>query len=104
MQQLTDYYIMLVGGHCQVVSAPTKTDALVLAAQMFQFHYDWEDLFDDDSEFDNFIANVNYIEWKDDNYRHLENYMETAKNRRFQKFPSDTPYFLSEYINLKLTE
>lgn len=104
MQQLTDYYIMLIDGRCQVVSAATKTDALVLAAKLFQFRYEWEDLFDDDSEFDNFISNVNYIEWKDDTYRHLENYMELAGNKRFQKFPADTPYFLSEYVNLKLTE
>lgn len=91
MQQLTDFYIMLIDGRCQIIPALSKAAAISKAAEMF----DW----DDDDDEDDFISKINFIEWKDDSH-----YLENCMDNKREEFSKYAPYFLSQFLNLKLTE
>ena len=94
------YYILMCSGECIAVNAKDKPTAFSIAAESLGYH---DGIFEDDGEdgFDDFMENLNMCEWKDDEFRIIENYKLDGSDR-CQYFPADTPYDLEVFTNLHL--
>lgn len=92
----------MCSGECIEVQAIDKPDAFVLASKILGY-YDGIYNEDDEDGFDDFMENLNMCEWKDDEFRIIENYKLDGKDR-CQYYPADTPYDLELFANLQLTK
>ena len=95
--QYTDFYFLMVDGHCCKISARTKQEAMDLAST--QLGYD-----DDTEEFgiNCFLDDLNLIEWKDPLKRYVQDYTKTKYS--VETFPAETPYQLEGFLKIRKTK
>lgn len=86
---MTDFYVLLIDGSCIKISAINRKEALNKLYNYICI----------DEPFDEFIENINLIEWKDDTGTHLFNYSTGS-----HKITSNSTYELEKYSKpIKLT-
>lgn len=91
----------MCSGECIEVEAIDKPSAFAMASKILGYY---DGIYDEDGDgFDDFMVNLNMCEWKDDEFRIIENY-KLDGNDRYQYHPADTPYDLELFANLQLTK
>lgn len=81
-----DYYLMTTAGECVHTKSIDKVSAFVKAAQLLDY------------DFDDFLDNINIVEWKDSENRIVESYSEGRTQTI--RFPIYSEYQLKDYVNI----
>lgn len=94
MSNLIDFYIMLTDARTIKVQANSLTNAFDKAAIHFGCATNIDD--EDESSWDEFLENINMVEYKTPTDRIVQNFKTDGLK---QIFPVDSPYVLDKYTD-----
>lgn len=94
MSNLIDFYIMLTDARTIKVQANSLTNAFDKAAIHFGCATNIDD--EDESSWDEFLENINMVEYKTPTERIVQNFKTDGLK---QIFPVDSPYVLDKYTD-----
>ncbi len=95
MHNLIDFYIMLTDAKTIKVQANSLTNAFDKAAVQFGYATNIYD--DEDAGWDEFLQNINMVEYKTPTERIVQNFK--ADDGVKQIYPVDSPYVLDKYTD-----
>lgn len=95
LPKLIDFYIMLTDARTIKVQANSLTNAFDKAAIQFGYATNIDDD-EDESSWDEFLENINMVEYKTPTERIVQNFKTDGLK---QIFPVDSPYVLDKYTD-----